>query len=300
MKKLTLILIVLISTFSFAEKEASREMEIITMVVSSDGYLTKSIYDEFWSEVGRNPRSERLMSYMKAMTYDAQYLQKEVWSSAKKSAEQGVIYGMADLEKLIAETSKRMKDAMRAKMTDREYKAFMRSYSGAEENSRLQTYRVLNAAANKSTLFLNGTTIEVNMDLINTVLNGIEGSLYRVSNLLDPDFIPSEKLTNTKCLKMSNDLNQSTPSVIDKETTLISTTCTHGSHLLYLFELKKTLNQKIPQHRLAELRDKVLNSLCTSPAQNDYLKILDSMAYRYISQTGYFMGEFKIIDSDCR
>lgn len=300
MKRLSLILIVLISTFSFAEKEASREMEIITMLVSSDGYLTKSIYDEFWSEVVRNPRSEELMTYLKTMTYDAQYLQKEIWLAAKKSAELGVIYGMTDLEKLIAENSKRMKDAMRAKMTDREYKAFIQSYSGAEENSRLQSYRVLNAAANRSTLSLNGTTIEINMDLINTVLQGIESSFYRVSNLLDPDFIPSEKLTNADCLKMSNDLNQSNPSVIDQETTLTSTTCTHGSHLLYLFELKKSLNEKIPQHSLAKLRDKVLNSLCTSPDQNNFLKIIDSMEYRYISQTGYFMGEFKIIDSDCR
>lgn len=300
MKRLSLIAIILISTFSFAEKEESREMEILRIVVASDGYLTKSIYDEFWSEVGRNPRSEELMNYLKVMTYDAQYLQKEMWSAAKKSAELGIIYGMTDLEQLIADNSKRMKDTMRAKMTDREYKAFTQSFSDAEENSRLQTYRVLNAAANKSTLSLNGTTIEINMDLINTVLQGIESSFYRVSNLLDPDFIPSEKLTNADCLKMSNELNQSNPSVIDKETTLISTTCTHGSNLLYLFELKKTLNQKIPQHRLAELRDKVLNSLCTSPDQNDFLKILDSMAYRYISQTGYFMGEFKIIDSDCR
>ena len=300
MKRLSLIAIILISTFSFAEKEESREMEIFKFVVASDGYLTKSIYDEFWSEVGRNPRSEELMNYLKVMTYDVQYLQKEMWSAAKKSAELGVIYGMTDLEQLIADNSKRMKDTMRAKMTDREYKAFTQSFSDAEENSRLQTYRVLNAAANKSTLSLNGTTIEINMDLINTVLQGIESSFYRASNLLDPDFIPSEKLTNADCLKMSNELNQSNPSVIDKETTLISTTCTHGSNILYLFELKKTLNQKIPQHRLAELRDKVLNSLCTIPDQNDFLKILDSMAYRYISQTGYFMGEFKIIDSDCR
>lgn len=300
MKRLSLIAIILISTFSFAEKEESREMEIFKFVVASDGYLTKSIYDEFWSEVGRNPRSEELMNYLKVMTYDVQYLQKEMWSAAKKSAELGVIYGMTDLEQLIADNSKRIKDTMRAKMTDREYKAFTQSFSDAEENSRLQTYRVLNAAANKSTLSLNGTTIEINMDLINTVLQGIESSFYRASNLLDPDFIPSEKLTNADCLKMSNELNQSNPSVIDKETTLISTTCTHGSNILYLFELKKTLNQKIPQHRLAELRDKVLNSLCTIPDQNDFLKILDSMAYRYISQTGYFMGEFKIIDSDCR
>lgn len=299
MKRLSLIVIVLISTFSFAEEE-SREMEIIRIVVASDGYLTKSIYDEFWSEVVRNPRSEELMNHLKVMTYDVQYLQKEIWSAAKKSAELGVIYGMTDLEQLIADNSKRTKDTMRAKMTDREYKAFMQGYSGAEENSRLQTYRVLNAAANKSTLSLNGTTIEINMDLINTVLQGIESSFYRVSNLLDPDFIPSEKLNNADCLKISNDLNQSNPAVIDKETTLISTTCTHGSNILYLFELKKTLNQKIPQHRLAELRNKVLNSLCTSPDQNDFLKILDSMAYRYISQTGYFMGEFEIVDSDCR
>ena len=300
MKRLSLIAIILISTFSFAEKEQSREMEIIRIVVASDGYLTKSIYDEFWSEVGRNPRSEELMNYLKVMTYDAQYLQKEMWSAAKKSAELGIIYGMTDLEKLIAENSKRMKDTMRDKMTDREYKAFLKSYSGAEKNSKLQTYRVLNAAANKSTLSLNGTTIEISMDLINTVLHGLESSFYRISNLLDPDFTPSEKITNTECLKISNDLNQGTPSVIDKETTLISSTCTHGSNLLYLFELKKSMDEKIPQNRLADLRDKVLNSLCTSPDQNDFLKILDSMAYRYISQTGYFIGEFKIIDNDCR
>jgi len=169
------------TTPSEQPRMTARQEEIIRIVRSSDGYITKELHDEFWSSVPFTGRQmdqfkDLLASTVEKVIGPAQTLGYETWHSALLSLRAARVVRSEGLDPAI-------QLAMRA--------SSLPSYRNKMQESVYDIDRILTAAADGTPLQTKEGPIFVNEDMIAATLAGIEGGTDRFKILIDPTWNPS-------------------------------------------------------------------------------------------------------------
>ena len=110
----------------------------------------------------------------------------------------------------------------------------------------------------------------------------------------------SENLTNKECNEVASEINSSMGGMkIDQMTILTSAICPTDANFLYNYKVTSDISSEIFREAMPELKTININSWCSDPNLNELLSMLDSVGFRYSTNNGIYLGEFKIDKSLC-
>ena len=104
----------------------------------------------------------------------------------------------------------------------------------------------------------------------------------------------AKKMTIELCYKVSNIMNKNVPQVVDKATTLTSTTCLPGPIFLYKYQLNNLVTY-LPD----SFERKLTKKWCTNPSLIGLLSRLKSVNHTYYSDKGDFIRKITISEINC-
>jgi len=162
--------------FSKSEQKLKEEkLEIIKIVMNTEGFITESIHKEFWNglEGKLNPKD---FKFLDEMILFSQKLQQKIWRSVLISLEKNIHYKSDRLKKLIkiAET------------------IYGKNSKQMQENiSKIDN--IINLAVEKKPLYIHGNATYITADKANEVLSGLSAAFERIELLLDPNWNPQYK-----------------------------------------------------------------------------------------------------------
>lgn len=164
---------------------SARQLEIMKIVRSVDGYINKELHDEFWSLMPSFMRTASVQQDFKDLLYDVsearQDFLKQTQLSAKESLNARQIIrtqGYLDAKAAVLSAS-----------SNPGYQTQIRESIASAE-------RWLAAAANRTPFEITGSHTYITTDLIKSVLSGIQASEFRFSKLVEPKW--DGKLTEFK------------------------------------------------------------------------------------------------------
>jgi len=174
-------------------------LQIIYVVQNVDGYLDETLHGEFWGIIESTGASaDDFSAFINNLIDIEQVLEYpyEAWTSAKETYARRNVFRTPRL------------DVLESKLERKLGKDF--------DAPKKHTALLLKAAANRSYLEAKGQKLYVTNELIEQVLNGAEGSMLRVKNLLNPSWKPNtfEQDINEMNLRLLT----STPFQIEQDT----------------------------------------------------------------------------------
>lgn len=183
-KQITIITLLIISTSSFVcasqgEELSQRQLEIVQIVLSPDGYITEGLHSEFWSlapaKIAYDERKRNLfLTLMKEQFVYAIQFQRESWASMKASLEAGRISKTAQYSYV--------KSQIISVAPPEAKRQIRQSINNAEG--------MIKAAATKSPFQSARGTFYITHELVDRVLAGLDGSFARANQLINPTWSP--------------------------------------------------------------------------------------------------------------
>jgi len=171
----------------FTQKQAL----ILRQVLAADGFINEKLHKEFWDETplvntdSWKPLQKRLIS----QTSIQQEYQKELWESTAISFNIGKVVKTGRLIVLDGELDKLMNENAPYPEGTAEYNDFNRSAADQMKVSKENARRMLQAAADKTPFTsVQGGTVVINQELIQTVIDQLNSSFDRLNILINPEW----------------------------------------------------------------------------------------------------------------
>lgn len=184
--------ILCISVDAFGQGLTPIQQEILRYTMAENGYLTKEMHREFWSEIKSTASDDeitRVATEFKSHILRAQELQKETWLSAKLSLENKEVMETARFREMADNAHKHYEESMSTFKGSRGYERTLSAGKERLDTSLENANRLLEIAADGGGM-METTEGPVMVDAahIDRVLKGMKGSFQRASNLFDPDW----------------------------------------------------------------------------------------------------------------
>ena len=104
-----------------------------------------------------------------------------------------------------------------------------------------------------------------------------------------------------ECTSAANNINKTTPKVLDKVTTLMSSVCfQEGSTVTLNYRNKLDVPQgAVDQGKLNTLKPQMLTTWCTDPTQRQTINLVN-IRYTYTDPSGKLIGKIDLSKSECK
>jgi hypothetical protein len=154
------------------------QRKILLIAVNAEGWLTEEMHREFWGEVPPDVRSdpetvEGIVAHLDRESVLGIRFQREAWTSMSHSLQQRRVVKTPNYE--------RAKAAVVASST-------LSGYSEQAEIAADNADRMIEAAASGRPFASDRGTLYLTEELVDRVLAGLEGSLYRFQRLTNPSW----------------------------------------------------------------------------------------------------------------
>lgn len=184
-KQLAIIAFLIVSFISFADsaqanKLSQRQLEIVQIVLNSDGYITEDLHSEFWSlapaEIVHDEKMRnQFLKLMREQFVYALQFQREVWASMRASLDSGKVSKTAHYS--------HTKNQVLSTAPSEAKRQTRQSINNAEG--------MIRAAATKSPFQSARGAFYITHELVDKVLAGLDGSFSRANRLITPTWEPS-------------------------------------------------------------------------------------------------------------
>lgn len=175
---------------------------ILQRTMAADGVLTKEMHQTFWSELAKMGAASEIEQGLKSIEINillAQEYQKEVWEGAKISFEKKKAIKSKRIIELEKEMPAKSEESLIYPKGSANYRAAVSSYQKQMKVNMENTRLLLEAAAlHKPIKSAHGQAVNIDGQLIETVLSNLSSSFQRVKNLLNKNWKPPESIESTE------------------------------------------------------------------------------------------------------
>jgi hypothetical protein len=167
---------------------------ILKTALHADGYITKEMHDEFWSELktyGNQKQIDKIISSLKLNFIYMQEYQRALWESAKISFHARQVVKTTKLLQLKSELQIKFEEILPFPKNSPDYATAVHAYEKGRRIAEYDAELLLEGAAgHKEITFLNNQTTTIDLNLINAVLLNLDSSTKRAMLLLEEKWIP--------------------------------------------------------------------------------------------------------------
>jgi len=195
---LRIIVVVLAMSFIYSQSLAQGMPPSIQIILkqtmSADGYLTKQMHKEFWTEINsiaNKKERTRLKNILEINFLYAQEYQKELWLSAKQSHIKRKVIKTQRLIEIEKQLPIKFEKSLPFPKESANYRSALRSYNESTDISMENSKRLLRAAATHQPMSsAQGQVLIVDLALIDKVLSNLNLSFSRLNNLINENWQP--------------------------------------------------------------------------------------------------------------
>ncbi len=164
--------------------------EIIKKTMRVNGSLSREIHKEFWDEIRRYSTRLEIDTLKKILNSSvlitSQEYQKEIWNSVKISYQNNQIVKTQRLDELESKVLEGYVQSLPYSKSSKRYREAISNFNEQRKFGIENTKRLLSAAANHTNFTsVQGQVVYLDLNMINSVLTGLEDSFNRVENLFN-------------------------------------------------------------------------------------------------------------------
>lgn len=188
-KHIVFVLFLLLAPIVLAQGLSPAMQNILRQTMAADGYLTKTMHDQFWDELTSHTSEadvDKIIQSLKLLLLPAQEMQKEIWGSVQISYQSRRVVKTQRLIEMQKEQMALFKKSLSFPEGSKEYELNVSEYKVQMEISRKNTQLLLEAAAaHKPMTSVQGQVINLDQNMITTVVNNLDTSFKRLNSLLN-------------------------------------------------------------------------------------------------------------------
>ncbi len=169
MKNIFIILMLLVSILHAEAKFGVNQYTAVKTVLSTDGYINKKVYEQFWTEI-RGKVSDKELREVKQSIPEMQRKQILIWNAIKVTIKEKKVHTPPEVIKILTE----MKNNKQTPIYRR-------------------TIKLFKAASIGKPMKLNGRIMYINLEMADQVLSGLDASMERFNMLLLKKWNPKKK-----------------------------------------------------------------------------------------------------------